>query len=70
MLSPCIRNCTLNEEDVCVGCGRLLTEITAWASYTDEEREVTLVSCKKRKDALLEKAFWLENNISTANKKE
>lgn len=69
MLSPCIRNCTLNEDDACIGCGRLLTEITAWSSYTDEEREVVLVSCKKRKGVLLEKAFWLKNNISSVGKK-
>ncbi|WP_449357819.1 DUF1289 domain-containing protein [Alishewanella longhuensis] len=28
--SPCIRNCCLDQQDCCLGCGRLLTEITEW----------------------------------------
>jgi len=28
--SPCIRNCCLDQHDCCLGCGRLLTEITEW----------------------------------------
>ncbi|POC29789.1 DUF1289 domain-containing protein [Vibrio vulnificus] len=28
--NPCIRHCCLNEEDVCLGCGRHLNEILGW----------------------------------------
>ncbi len=28
--SPCVRNCCLDDDDVCLGCGRTLTEILAW----------------------------------------
>ena len=28
--SPCVRNCCLNDDDVCLGCGRTISEITAW----------------------------------------
>jgi len=52
MESPCIRMCTLNEFDVCQGCGRLLNEITSWASYSDHQREALLLLCKERKSAL------------------
>ena len=38
MESPCIKICKLNEEDVCIGCGRTKEEITGWRSMNDEER--------------------------------
>lgn len=39
--SPCIRRCTLDEEDLCVGCGRLLGEILEWAAApTDRKIEI------------------------------
>jgi predicted Fe-S protein YdhL (DUF1289 family) len=31
-LSPCVRRCTLDDEDVCLGCGRTLGEILEWAN--------------------------------------
>ncbi|MDN3685302.1 DUF1289 domain-containing protein [Vibrio sinaloensis] len=27
--NPCVRNCCLNERDICLGCGRTLQEIFA-----------------------------------------
>jgi len=36
--SPCIGLCTLNEENLCLGCGRALNEITDWHSSSDEEK--------------------------------
>jgi predicted Fe-S protein YdhL (DUF1289 family) len=30
--SPCIRQCTLDERDLCVGCGRTLGEILDWSA--------------------------------------
>lgn len=30
--SPCIRRCTLDPDDECVGCGRTLDEILGWAA--------------------------------------
>jgi uncharacterized protein len=38
MNSPCIKICKLNEEDICIGCGRTKKDITDWRSMTDEER--------------------------------
>jgi predicted Fe-S protein YdhL (DUF1289 family) len=29
--SPCVRRCTLDPDDLCVGCGRMLDEILEWA---------------------------------------
>lgn len=52
MKSPCIRMCTLNENDVCLGCGRLLNEITSWTSYSDQKRQALLLLCNERKRSL------------------
>lgn len=37
-LSPCVRICTLDDADVCMGCGRTLGEITGWTRMSHEER--------------------------------
>lgn len=44
--SPCVRNCCLDENDVCLGCGRLLEEILRWrsASVTEQEEILRLAS--------------------------
>jgi len=36
--SPCVRLCTLNEQDICVGCGRTLADITAWSRMSEPEK--------------------------------
>ena len=39
--SPCVRRCTLDEQDLCVGCGRMLNEILEWsASPTPRKIEI------------------------------
>ena len=36
--SPCRRQCTLDERDVCMGCGRTITEICGWSTLGEAER--------------------------------
>jgi predicted Fe-S protein YdhL (DUF1289 family) len=36
--SPCNRVCCLDDSDVCIGCGRTMTEICEWSLSTDERR--------------------------------
>ena len=36
--SPCRRQCTLDERDVCIGCGRTITEICGWSTLGEAER--------------------------------
>jgi predicted Fe-S protein YdhL (DUF1289 family) len=36
--SPCTGECRLDAERVCVGCGRRMHEIVAWAEADDERR--------------------------------
>jgi uncharacterized protein len=53
--SPCIRNCCLNEEDVCVGCFRSLPEIVGWADADNATRQVILNHAKNRRIAYHER---------------
>ena len=46
--SPCVRDCCLDEADVCMGCGRTLQDILRWHAASDEEREAILVAAKVR----------------------
>lgn len=46
--SPCVGMCTLNAEDMCLGCGRMLDEITSWVSYTEWERDEVTQNCVQR----------------------
>jgi predicted Fe-S protein YdhL (DUF1289 family) len=36
--SPCVRLCTLNDDDVCIGCGRTLDDIKGWMAMPDEAK--------------------------------
>ncbi len=57
--SPCIRNCCLNDEDVCLGCFRSLAEIVGWADSDNSIRQMILEKTKSRRAAYKEnfKAF-------------
>ncbi len=46
--SPCVRNCCLDGNDICMGCCRSLSEILAWGNASDEQRAAILSSAKKR----------------------
>lgn len=46
--SPCIRHCTLDQADICVGCYRSLDEILAWNKSTNEQRLAILERAKLR----------------------
>lgn len=48
MESPCVRKCTLNEQDMCLGCGRMLNEITTWTSYSEKRRTEIMKNCVQR----------------------
>ncbi len=49
--SPCVRNCCLDQHDVCIGCGRTLEEIIRWGDAVDKEKFQILVDAEKRKEA-------------------
>jgi predicted Fe-S protein YdhL (DUF1289 family) len=47
--SPCVRRCTLNEDDICVGCGRTLTEITQWTRMDWNEQAACVARAAARR---------------------
>lgn len=48
--SPCTRTCCLDEQDVCLGCGRHLQEIIRWHEAGDEERRRILAAAEARRN--------------------
>jgi len=48
-LSPCIRNCCLNDDDICLGCYRSLEEITRWGEADDQARIIILKNANQRR---------------------
>ena len=46
--SPCVRNCCLDEADVCLGCHRSLKEICAWREAPPEEKVQILIRSRQR----------------------
>ena len=47
--SPCISVCRY-ENEVCVGCGRTVDDITNWYDMTDDEKQAVLNRLEKKSD--------------------
>ncbi len=47
--SPCVRMCTLDDNDICLGCYRSIDEICAWGGASNEERQEILLSATSRR---------------------
>lgn len=47
--SPCVKNCCLNEQDICLGCYRTLDEILSWYKAKPDEKIQILKNCEQRK---------------------
>jgi predicted Fe-S protein YdhL (DUF1289 family) len=50
--SPCVRLCTLDDNDICLGCYRSIDEICAWGGAGNDERRQILQAANKRRSAL------------------
>lgn len=51
--TPCINICLLDDASrTCVGCGRTLAEIAAWATMSDAERRAIMAALPARKNQL------------------
>ena len=48
--SPCIDNCCLDQNDICLGCFRHLEEIKHWTKSDSSEKAQILKNCQERKD--------------------
>jgi predicted Fe-S protein YdhL (DUF1289 family) len=49
--APCVRNCCLDEQDICMGCGRSFTEIQQWHGMTGQQRSELLEIAAQRRQA-------------------
>ena len=49
--SPCVRNCCLDDADVCIGCGRHLQEILRWTQADAAERQAIVERAAARRAA-------------------
>jgi len=56
--SPCVRDCCLDEAEVCMGCGRSLQEILRWHAAPHEEREAILAAAKLRLEEHRARRRW------------
>lgn len=47
--SPCIRQCCLDDKDICLGCFRHINEITGWQKLTIDDQKSIISRCELRK---------------------
>lgn len=47
--SPCIRNCCLDQQDICLGCFRHIDEITGWGQFSDSKKAHIIENCQFRR---------------------
>lgn len=46
--SPCNSICTLNDDDICIGCYRSADEIRNWSFLDNEQKLDVLIICGER----------------------
>jgi len=46
--TPCVRNCCLDEDDICLGCYRSISEIVGWSEASGREKMEILIRCRLR----------------------
>ncbi len=49
--SPCVRDCCLDDDLICVGCFRSFEEIKEWSIIDDARRRQILQNVQRRREA-------------------
>lgn len=49
-LSPCILICTLDDDKLCLGCGRSLEQISSWALMSKDEQWAVVDQLSRREN--------------------
>ncbi len=49
-LSPCVLICTLDDDKVCLGCGRSLEQISSWALMSKDEQWAVIDELSRREN--------------------
>jgi predicted Fe-S protein YdhL (DUF1289 family) len=65
--SPCCRNCCLNMQDVCMGCGRTYQEIIAWHSADDSGKAAILAAAALRLQQQTSLGISRQSNLNNPN---
>jgi predicted Fe-S protein YdhL (DUF1289 family) len=60
--NPCVKNCCLDPNDICLGCFRTLNEILAWQAMSDQQKQATLILCHQRK---VERSEYVKKDIDS-----
>lgn len=47
--SPCVRNCCLDDDDICLGCFRSIQEIMQWNALDNDEKKQVLENSEQRR---------------------
>jgi predicted Fe-S protein YdhL (DUF1289 family) len=47
--SPCVRNCCLDDQDMCLGCFRMLDEILIWSTASSKQQLDIVLACGTRR---------------------
>ncbi len=48
LITPCISQCKLDENDICIGCYRSKSEISDWLNKSEDEKIEIVIRCKKK----------------------
>jgi predicted Fe-S protein YdhL (DUF1289 family) len=48
IITPCIGQCDLDDNDICIGCYRSSSEITGWMDKSEDEKIDIVIRCKKK----------------------
>ena len=49
--SPCVRNCCLDDDLICLGCFRSMEEIKEWGVVDNRRRRLILQNARQRREA-------------------
>jgi predicted Fe-S protein YdhL (DUF1289 family) len=47
VITPCVGQCGLDENEICVGCYRSSSEIADWMNKSEDEKIEIVIRCKK-----------------------
>ena len=50
MINPCVSNCCLDHDEVCLGCFRTLNEILQWTLLDEPQQQAILLKTAVRKE--------------------
>jgi predicted Fe-S protein YdhL (DUF1289 family) len=53
--TPCSKVCKLNASEICVGCGRTVSEVASWMSLSVAERQEVKELAKIRLKTIVER---------------